>query len=103
MPRGKVRTRTGVVKSNKMDKTVVVEIVNTVKHRQYDKPIKRSSTYKVHDKENSCSVGDKVLIIESKPISKSKRWRVSKIIERQVPFDLEIADENVASITGEDK
>jgi small subunit ribosomal protein S17 len=103
LPRGKARTRIGVVKSNKMDKTVVVEIVSTVKHRQYLKPIKRSSTYKVHDKENQCSVGDKVLIIESKPISKTKRWRVSKIIERQAAIEMEIKDENEAQVSGEDK
>lgn len=103
MPRGKARTRIGVVKSNKMDQTVVVEIVTTVKHRQYTKPIKRSSTFKAHDKENKCSVGDKVLIIESKPISKTKRWRVSQIIEQQVSVDLEIKDENDSELSGEDK
>jgi len=103
LPRGKARTRIGVVKSNKMDKTVVVEIASTVKHRRYKKPIKRSSTYKVHDKESQCSVGDKVLIIESKPISKTKRWRVSKIIEQSAVVDLEINDENESEIAGENK
>ncbi|HSG32329.1 MAG TPA: 30S ribosomal protein S17 [Thermodesulfobacteriota bacterium] len=102
MARAKARTRIGVVKSNKMDKTVVVEIVSTVKHKVYNKPIKRSSTYKVHDKENKCSVGDKVQITESKPISKTKRWRVSKIIQQKVVPDLQIKDE-AAVVAGEDQ
>lgn len=103
MARGKARTRIGVVRSNNMDKTVVVEITSTVKHKQYQKPIRRASTYKVHDSENQCSIGDKVLITESKPISKTKRWRVSKILEQQATVDLEIIDENESKITGEDK
>jgi len=101
LPRGKARTRVGVVKSNKMDKTVVVEIVSTVTHKQYKKPIKRSSTYKAHDKDNSCNVGDKVLITETKPISKTKRWRVSKVIEQQQAVELEIKDENKEIVSGE--
>ncbi len=104
MPRGKVRTREGVVKSNKMNKTVVVEIVSTVKHKQYNKPIKRSSTYKVHDSDNKCNVGDKVQIIESKPISKTKKWRIGKVLEQQASVDLDIKDESEQTeTTGEEQ
>ncbi len=101
MPRGKAKTRVGVVKSSNMDKTVVVEIASTVKHKQYNKPIRRSSTYKAHDKDNQCSVGDRVLIIESKPISKTKRWRVSRILEHEAAVQMEIKDETETQASGE--
>ena len=82
MSRGIAKTRFGMVVSNKMDKTVVVDVVNMSNHPRYEKPIKRSSKFKAHDERGICEVGDKVLIIESSPISKTKRWRVSKIVEK---------------------
>jgi len=82
MNRGKVKTRVGIVKSNKMDKTVIVNITNMVKDRLYKKHIKRTTTFIAHDENNECVVGDKVLIMESRPLSKTKKWRVSKILEK---------------------
>jgi len=72
----------GVVVSNKMDKTVVVAVARTVKHAMYHKYIKRRATFAAHDEQNSCQIGDKVMITESRPISRSKHWRVSKIVEK---------------------
>ena len=82
--RGKRKERIGVVISDKMDKTVVVKVDNMVKHPVYKKYIKRRVTYKAHDEQNSCAAGDKVLIVETRPLSKDKRWRVSEIIEKHV-------------------
>lgn len=84
MERGKVKTRVGVVTSNKMDKTVIVDVTHAVSHPKYGKPMKRVSRFKAHDKDNKCRIGDKVFITESRPISRTKRWRVSKILERAV-------------------
>jgi small subunit ribosomal protein S17 len=72
----------GVVVSNKMDKTVVVAVERTVKHVMYHKYIKRRTKFAAHDEQNSCQIGDKVMITESRPLSRSKRWRVSKIVEK---------------------
>jgi len=74
----------GKVVSNKMDKTVVVITENLVKHSLYDKYIRRRTKYAAHDETNACQIGDRVLITESRPLSKMKRWRVSKIIEKMV-------------------
>lgn len=82
--RGKSKSRIGVVVSDKMDKTVVVKVDNLVKHPVYKKYIKRRVTCKAHDEQNACTVGDKVLIVESRPLSKDKRWRVREIIEKSV-------------------
>jgi len=82
--RGKSKSRIGVVVSDKMDKTVVVKVDNLVKHPVYKKYIKRRVTCKAHDEQNVCTVGDKVLIVESRPLSKDKRWRVREIIEKSV-------------------
>lgn len=82
--RGKRKERVGVVVSDKMDKTVVVKVDNIIKHPIYKKYIKRHVTYKAHDEENSCVPGDRVLIVETRPLSKDKRWRVSTIIEKNV-------------------
>ncbi len=82
--RGKSKSRVGIVVSDKMDKTVVVKVDNLVKHPIYKKYIKRRVTYKAHDEQNACSTGDKVLIVESRPLSKDKRWRVREIIEKSV-------------------
>lgn len=72
----------GRVFSNKMDKTVVVEVERTVRHRRYGKVLTRVQKYKAHDERNECQVGDQVSIIESRPLSREKRWRVLEILER---------------------
>lgn len=82
MSRGKAKTRVGIVRSSKMDKTVIVDVTIITKHKRYKKPIKRTSSFKAHDERNECNVGDKVFIIESRPLSRTKRWRVNNIIER---------------------
>jgi len=80
--RGNRKTRVGVVTSDKMDKTVVVKVDQLVKHPIYKKYIKRKVTYKAHDEQNTCAVGDKVLIVETRPLSRDKRWRVREILEK---------------------
>lgn len=82
--RGMKRQLVGMVLSNKMDKTVTVRVERTIIHPVYKKYIRRRSKFAAHDAQNACSIGDRVLITESKPISKSKRWRVSQIIEKAV-------------------
>ena len=76
------KTRVGTVVSDKMDKTVVVAIQDNVKHPLYKKIIKRTVKFKAHDEKNECSVGDKVEIMETRPLSKDKRWRVTAIITK---------------------
>ena len=76
------KTNVGKVVSNKMDKTVVVAIQDSVKHPIYGKIIKRTVKRKAHDQENQCNVGDRVRIMETRPISKDKRWRLVEIIEK---------------------
>lgn len=76
------KTRVGIVSSDKMDKTVVVSIKDRVRHPLYGKIINRTVKYKAHDEENTCGVGDKVLIMETRPLSKDKRWRVVEVIEK---------------------
>lgn len=76
------KTNTGIVVSNKMDKTVVVAIKDNVKHPLYKKIIKRTVKLKAHDESNACNIGDRVLVMETRPISKDKRWRVAEIIEK---------------------
>jgi len=80
--RGQRRTFIGTVVSDKMDKTVVVEVKTMTKHKLFDKIVKVRKTYKAHDEKNECKVGDKVRIMETRPLSKEKRYRVEKIIER---------------------
>jgi len=80
--RGNRQTLQGVVISDKMDKTIVVETKRLVKHKQFHKYIRRNTRYKAHDEENACRVGDRVRIIEARPISKDKRWRVREIVEK---------------------
>lgn len=82
MERNLRKTKVGVVSSDKMDKTVVVTIKDRVRHPLYGKIINRTVKYKAHDEGNSCGVGDKVLIMETRPLSKDKRWRVVEIIEK---------------------
>ena len=76
------KTRVGIVASDKMDKTVVVSIEDNVKHPLYNKIIKRTYKLKAHDENNECGIGDKVLVMETKPLSKDKRWRLVEIIEK---------------------
>ena len=76
------KTRTGRVLSNKMDKTVVVGIEDNVKHPLYNKIVKKTVKFKAHDEENACNVGDRVLIMETRPLSKDKRWRLVEIVEK---------------------
>ena len=76
------KTRTGKVVSNKMDKTVVVAIKDNVKHPLYKKIMKRTVKFKAHDEENACGIGDKVQVMETRPLSKDKHWRVVEIIEK---------------------
>ena len=76
------KTRVGTVVSDKMDKTVVVAIVDSVRHPLYKKIIKRTVKLKAHDEGNVCNIGDKVEIMETRPLSKDKRWRVLEIIEK---------------------
>ena len=76
------KTRTGKVVSDKMDKTVVVAIQDNVRHPLYKKIIKRTVKFKAHDEQNACGVGDKVEIMETRPLSKDKRWRVTAIITK---------------------
>ena len=76
------KTRTGVVVSDKMDKTVVVAIEDNVRHPLYKKIVKRTVKLKAHDEANACGVGDRVALMETRPLSKDKRWRVTEIIEK---------------------
>lgn len=78
--RGMRKTLFGVVVSDKMDKTVVVKIVRAVKHSIYFKTIKKSAKYKAHDEGNVCRTGDKVLIEETRPLSRDKRWKVKEVV-----------------------
>ena len=82
--RGIKRQLIGTVVSDKMDKTAVVQVERLVKHPMYKKYIRRRNKFAAHDKDNSCNIGDRVLITESRPISKLKRWRVTEIIEKAV-------------------
>jgi small subunit ribosomal protein S17 len=77
-----IKTRTGVVLKNKMQKTVVVEVVRRYQHHKYAKMLKRRVRYKAHDPENKCNVGDVVIIEETRPMSKTKRWRVKEITQQ---------------------
>ena len=76
------KTRVGKVMSNKMDKTVVVAVERLIQDTKYRKFVRRRNTFKAHDPQNACSVGDQVLIEESRPVSKEKRWLVVKVLEK---------------------
>jgi small subunit ribosomal protein S17 len=80
--RGDRKVREGIVVSNKMDKTVVVSVEDRFKHPLYGKVVRRTSKLKAHDEQNSCGVGDRVLLMETRPLSATKRWRVVEILER---------------------
>ena len=80
--RGIRKTRVGVFVSDKMDKTIVVEIRNRVKHPLYGKIVNRTERLKAHDEENQCGIGDTVRVMETRPLSKDKRWRLVEIVEK---------------------
>ncbi|MBQ4473330.1 MAG: 30S ribosomal protein S17 [Lachnospiraceae bacterium] len=82
MERNLRKTRVGMVVSNKMDKTIVVAVVDNVKHPLYNKIVKRTYKLKAHDENNECNIGDRVRVMETRPLSKDKRWRLVEIIER---------------------
>ena len=82
MERNSRKIRTGNVVSDKMDKSIVVSVENFVRHPLYGKAVKQSKKFKAHDENNECKIGDKVKIMETRPISKDKRWRVVEIVER---------------------
>ncbi len=81
-PRKLRKTRVGRVVSNKMDKTAVVAVVDNVRHPLYKKIVKRTVKLKAHDQDNSCLIGDKVQIMETRPLSKCKRWRIVSVLEK---------------------
>jgi small subunit ribosomal protein S17 len=81
-PRGRRKVREGLVTSDKMNKTVVVEVEDRVKHPLYGKVMRRTSKLKAHDENNSCGIGDRVLLMETRPLSATKRWRVVEILEK---------------------
>ena len=82
MERNRRKTRDGIVTSDKMDKTVVVSVKDRVRHPLYKKIVNNTYKLKAHDENNECGVGDRVLVMETRPMSKDKRWRVVKIIEK---------------------
>jgi len=81
-PRGRRKVREGIVVSDKMDKTVVVQIEDRVKHPLYGKVLRRTSKLKAHDENNACGIGDRVMLMETRPLSATKRWRVVEILEK---------------------
>ena len=84
MERNLRKTRVGIVTSDKMDKTIVVSIVDNVKHPLYGKIVKRTYKLKAHDEKNECNIGDRVRVMETRPLSKDKRWRLVEIIEKAI-------------------
>jgi small subunit ribosomal protein S17 len=76
------KTRVGIVTSDKMDKTIVVSIVDNVKHPLYGKIVKRTYKLKAHDENNECHIGDRVKVMETRPLSKDKRWRLVEVVEK---------------------
>ena len=82
MERNSRKVKIGKVVSNKMDKTIVVAVEERVKHALYGKVVKRTYKMKAHDEENTCAIGDKVKVMETRPLSKDKRWRLVEIVEK---------------------
>ena len=78
------KTLIGIVESNKMDKTIVVKVEDSVRHPIYKKTVKRTYKLKAHDEKNECKVGDRVEVMETRPLSKDKRWRLVEIVEKAV-------------------
>jgi small subunit ribosomal protein S17 len=82
MERNLRKEKTGVVKSNKMDKSIVVSVIRKVKHPKYGKFLKKTSNFVAHDEKNECSIGDTVKITETRPLSKTKNWRLVEVLEK---------------------
>ena len=82
MERNLRKTKLGVVSSNRMDKTITVSVERKVKHPLYGKFVKKSTKFHAHDEKNECSIGDMVKIMESRPLSKTKRWRLVEVVEK---------------------
>ena len=82
MERNLRKTRVGLVRSDKMDKTIVVNVTDNVKHPLYNKIVKRTYKLKAHDENNECRIGDRVKVMETRPLSKDKRWRLVEIVEK---------------------
>ena len=76
------KTRIGIVSSNKMDKTITVKVERKIKHPLYGKFLKKTTSFHAHDEKNECSIGDLVKIMESRPLSKTKRWRLVEVVEK---------------------
>ena len=77
------KTLVGIVESNKMDKTIVVKVEDSVRHNVYGKTVKRTYKLKAHDEANNCKIGDRVKVMETRPLSKDKRWRVVEILDKK--------------------
>ena len=86
MERGRRKVRIGRVVSNKMDKTIVVAVEDFVRHELYNKPVKRTKKFKAHDENNECRIGDRVKIMETRPLSKDKRFRLVEVVEKVKQF-----------------
>ena len=86
------KIRTGTVVSDKMDKTVVVLVESLRRHRLYKKVVKHTSKFKVHDPDNACKIGDVVKIVETRPLSKDKRWRIMEIVRRKEVAEIQPAE-----------
>lgn len=82
MERGRRKVRIGRVVSNKMDKTIVVAVEDFVRHELYNKPVKRTKKFKAHDENNECRIGDRVKIMDTRPLSKDKRFRLVEVVEK---------------------
>lgn len=82
LDRNKRKTKVGFVTSDKMDKTITVSVEESIRHSLYGKSVKRTKKFKAHDEENECQIGDKVRIMETRPLSKDKRWRLVNVIEK---------------------
>jgi len=97
--RARARTQEGIVVSNAMDKTIVVTVKRKIRHPDYGKYVMVQKQFKAHDETNTCEVGDRVIIAESRPLSKSKRWRLRQVVERAVTDSPDVAE--VAALPAE--
>ena len=86
-------TKIGVVTSNKMDKTAVVAVERLVQHRLYKRRFKKTSTFMIHDEDNQCQIGDRVRIIESRPLSARKRWRLLEVLDSPLQVEQDVQEE----------
>ena len=93
------RERIGVVVSDRMNKTVVVRVERIMKHAKYKKLVKARAKYKAHDEQNQCRIGDRVRIVETRPLSRDKRWAVRAVLERGKALEIPVVDVGGASVT----